>query len=131
MAEPIIAQGVGKRKCAVARVYLRSGSGTITVNKRKFEEYFPNPVHRMIIQTPLVVTNTKDRFDIYVNVKGGGLSGQAGAIRHGIARALLIFNPELRPKLRAEGLLTRDAREVERKKPGRPKARKRFQFSKR
>lgn len=124
-------QGTGRRKTAVARVYLRSGSGAILVNKRKFEEYFPNPVHRMSIETPLVTTATKEKFDISVNVRGGGKSGQAGAVRHGIARALLTFDPELRAKLRAGGLLTRDAREVERKKPGRPKARKRFQFSKR
>lgn len=131
MEQNLIHQGTGKRKTAVARVFLKSGSGTITINKRKFEDYFPNPVHRMIIETPLVVTQTKDKFDLKVNVKGGGLSGQAGAVRHGIARALLTYNPELKEKLRAHGLLTRDAREVERKKPGRPKARKRFQFSKR
>ena len=124
-------QGTGRRKTAVARVYLKNGSGLITVNKRKFEEYFPNPVHRMIIETPLSATQTKEKFDISVNVKGGGLSGQAGAVRHGIARALLVFDVELKSKLRGQGLLTRDAREVERKKPGRPKARKRFQFSKR
>jgi small subunit ribosomal protein S9 len=123
--------GTGRRKTAVARVYLKSGSGAILVNRRKFEEYFPNPVHRMTIEIPLVTTATKEKFDISVTVKGGGKSGQAGAVRHGIARALLTFDPELRVKLRAGGLLTRDAREVERKKPGRPKARKRFQFSKR
>jgi small subunit ribosomal protein S9 len=123
--------GTGRRKTAVARVILKAGSGAILVNKRKFEEYFPNPVHRMTIETPLVTTATKEKFDISVNVSGGGKSGQAGAVRHGIARALLTVDPELRPKLRAGGLLTRDAREVERKKPGRPKARKRFQFSKR
>ncbi len=131
MEQNVVNQGTGKRKTAVARVILKSGSGTITINKRKFEEYFPNPVHRMIIEIPLNVTQTKDKFDIKVNVKGGGLSGQAGAVRHGIARALLSCDPELKSKLRAHGLLTRDAREVERKKPGRPKARKRFQFSKR
>lgn len=124
-------QGTGRRKTAVARVNLKNGSGAILVNKRKFEEYFPNPVHRMLIETPLVATSTKEKFDITVNVRGGGPSGQAGAVRHGIARALLTVDPELKPKLRAGGLLTRDAREVERKKPGRPKARKRFQFSKR
>lgn len=131
MEQNLINQGTGKRKTAVARVILKNGSGTITVNKRKFEDYFPNPVHRMIIETPLAVTQTKEKFDIKVNVQGGGLSGQAGAVRHGIARALLTYNPEYKSKLRAHGLLTRDAREVERKKPGRPKARKRFQFSKR
>jgi len=131
MAQSERNQGTGRRKTAVARVYLKGGSGAILVNKRKFEDYFPNPVHRMIIETPLVATATKEKFDISVNVRGGGPSGQAGAVRHGIARALLTFDPELKAKLRAGGLLTRDAREVERKKPGRPKARKRFQFSKR
>lgn len=131
MEQNIKNQGTGKRKTAVARVFIKSGEGSITINKRKFEEYFPNPVHRMIIETPLAVTQTKGKFDIKVNVQGGGLSGQAGAVRHGIAKALLSHNPELKSKLRAHGLLTRDAREVERKKPGRPKARKRFQFSKR
>ncbi|MGC8763564.1 MAG: 30S ribosomal protein S9 [Acidobacteriota bacterium] len=123
--------GTGRRKTAVARVYLRPGKGAISVNKRPFEEYFPNPVHRMQIQIPLNLTGTADKFDILVNVQGGGISGQAGAVRHGISRALLEYNQELRPKLKAAGLLTRDAREVERKKYGHPKARKRFQFSKR
>jgi small subunit ribosomal protein S9 len=124
-------QGTGKRKTSVARVYLRPGKGGIQVNKREFENYFPNPVHRMLIQSPLVLTNTMDKFDIYVNVQGGGVSGQAGAVRHGISRALLEYNQELRGKLKGMGMLTRDAREVERKKYGHPKARKRFQFSKR
>ncbi len=123
--------GVGRRKTAVARVYLRPGSGKIVVNRRDFDEYFPNRVLKMIIRQPLLLTETADKFDILVNVRGGGTSGQAGAIRHGIARALLEYNPELRPRLKAAGLLTRDAREVERKKYGQPKARKRFQFSKR
>ncbi len=123
--------GTGRRKTAVARVYLRPGKGAISVNKRPFEEYFPNPVHRMQIQIPLNLTGTADKFDVLVNVQGGGISGQAGAVRHGISRALLEYNQELRPKLKAAGLLTRDAREVERKKYGHPKARKRFQFSKR
>lgn len=123
--------GTGRRKTAVARVYLRPGKGSISVNKRPFEEYFPNPVHRMQIQIPLNLTGTADKFDVLVNVQGGGISGQAGAVRHGISRALLEYNQELRPKLKAAGLLTRDAREVERKKYGHPKARKRFQFSKR
>lgn len=131
MEENLQNSGTGRRKTAVARVYLKSGSGIITINRRKFEDYFKNPVHRMIIETPLLVTQTRQKFDISVNVKGGGISGQAGAVRHGIARAILQSNPELKSKLRQEGLLTRDAREVERKKPGRPKARKRFQFSKR
>jgi small subunit ribosomal protein S9 len=124
-------QGTGKRKTSVARVYLRPGKGSITVNKREFENYFPNPVHRMTIQSPLVLTGTVDKFDILVNVQGGGISGQAGAVRHGISRALLEYNQELRSKLKGMGMLTRDAREVERKKYGHPKARKRFQFSKR
>ena len=123
--------GTGRRKTAVARVYLRPGSGKITVNRRDFDEYFPNQVLKMVIRQPLLVTETADKFDILVNVVGGGPSGQAGAIRHGISRALLEFNAELRPKLKSVGFLTRDARKVERKKPGQPKARKRFQFSKR
>lgn len=124
-------QGTGKRKTSVARVFLRPGKGIIKVNRREFEVYFPNPVHRMVIQSPLALTSTMDKFDILVNVNGGGVSGQAGAVRHGISRALLEYNQELRPKLKAAGMLTRDAREVERKKYGQPKARKRFQFSKR
>jgi small subunit ribosomal protein S9 len=124
-------QGTGKRKTSVARVFLRPGKGVIKVNRREFEVYFPNPVHRMVIQSPLALTSTLDKFDILVNVNGGGVSGQAGAVRHGISRALLEYNQELRPKLKAAGMLTRDAREVERKKYGQPKARKRFQFSKR
>ena len=123
--------GTGRRKTAVARVYLRPGSGKITVNRRDFDEYFPNQVLKMVIRQPLLLTETADKFDILVNVDGGGATGQAGAIRHGISRALLEFNAELRPKLKSVGFLTRDARKVERKKPGQPKARKRFQFSKR
>ena len=121
----------GRRKTSVARVYLRPGSGKIVVNKRDFDDYFPNRVLKMIIRQPLLVTETDDKFDILVNVEGGGPSGQAGAIRHGISRALLEYNAELRPRLKSVGFLTRDAREVERKKYGQPKARKRFQFSKR
>jgi len=123
--------GTGRRKTSVARVYLRPGSGQITVNRRDFDEYFPNQVLKMVIRQPLLLTETADKFDILVNVHGGGSTGQAGAIRHGIARALLEYNPELRPRLKTTGLLTRDARKVERKKYGQPKARKRFQFSKR
>jgi len=123
--------GTGRRKSAVARVYLRPGSGKIVVNRRDFDEYFPNRVLKMVIRQPLLLTETADKFDILVNVRGGGPSGQAGAIRHGISRALLEYNPELRPRLKSAGLLTRDARQVERKKYGQPKARKRFQFSKR
>ena len=123
--------GTGRRKTAVARVYLRPGSGKIVVNHRDFDEFFPNRVLKMVIRQPLLLTETADKFDILVNVVGGGTTGQAGAIRHGISRALLEFNAELRPKLKSVGFLTRDARKVERKKPGQPKARKRFQFSKR
>jgi small subunit ribosomal protein S9 len=123
--------GTGRRKTAVARVYLRPGSGKITVNKRDFDVYFPNRVLKMVIRQPLAMTETADKFDITVNVAGGGIAGQAGAIRHGLSRALLEFSPELRSKLKGAGFLTRDAREVERKKYGQPKARRRFQFSKR
>ena len=123
--------GTGRRKTAVARVYLRPGTGKITVNKRDFDIYFPNRVLKMIIRQPLAMTETAEKFDILVNVNGGGIAGQAGAIRHGLSRALIEFNPELRPKLKSAGFLTRDAREVERKKYGQPKARRRFQFSKR
>jgi len=123
--------GTGRRKSAVARVYLRPGTGKLSVNKRDFEEYFPNRVLKMIIRQPLLITETAEKFDIAVNVNGGGTAGQAGAIRHGIARALLEFSPELRQRLKSAGFLTRDAREVERKKYGQPKARRRFQFSKR
>ena len=123
--------GTGRRKTAVARVYLRPGSGKMTVNRRDFDEFFPNQVLKMVIRQPLLLTETADKFDILINVKGGGSSGQAGAIRHGISRALLEYNAELRPRLKAAGFLTRDPRKVERKKYGQPKARKRFQFSKR
>jgi small subunit ribosomal protein S9 len=123
--------GTGRRKTSVARVYLRPGSGKIVVNRRDFDEYFPNQVLKMVIRQPLLLTETADKFDILINVNGGGPTGQAGAIRHGISRALLEYNGELRPQLKAVGFLTRDARKVERKKYGQPKARKRFQFSKR
>jgi small subunit ribosomal protein S9 len=123
--------GTGRRKTAVARVYLRPGAGKITVNRRDFDEYFPSQVLKMVIRQPLLLTETADKFDIHVNVNGGGSTGQAGAIRHGISRALLEYNAELRPRLKAAGFLTRDPRKVERKKYGQPKARKRFQFSKR
>ena len=123
--------GTGRRKTAVARVYLRPGSGKMTVNRRDFDEFFPNQALKMVIRQPLLLTETADKFDILVNVQGGGSAGQAGAIRHGISRALLEYNAELRPRLKAAGFLTRDPRKVERKKYGQPKARKRFQFSKR
>ncbi len=123
--------GTGRRKEATARVFLRPGTGVIRVNKRNFEDYFPQATLRMMIERPLEVTETKGKFDILANIRGGGLSGQAGALRLGIARALLEYDAALRPRLKAEGLLTRDAREVERKKYGQKGARARFQFSKR
>lgn len=123
--------GTGRRKTSSARVHLRPGAGTITVNNRTFDSYFPSEMHKMVIRQPLVITETVEKFDVFVRVGGGGCAGQAGALRHGIARALLLFNPELRPKLKEAGFLTRDSRKVERKKYGRPGARKRFQFSKR
>ena len=123
--------GTGRRKTSAARIYLRPGRGEITVNAKTFDAYFPNEMLKMIIRQPLVITETADKFDVLVRVRGGGPSGQAGALRHGIARALLEYNPELRSKLKEAGFLTRDPRKVERKKYGRPGARKRFQFSKR
>ncbi|GIV58775.1 MAG: 30S ribosomal protein S9 [Bacteroidetes bacterium] len=123
---------VGRRKTSVARVYLRpGGSGKIIVNKRPFEEYFPLAWRRITILSPFEVTGTQGQFDVVVNAKGGGLTGQAEAIRLGIARALVDYNEEFRKPLRDAGFLTRDPRMVERKKYGQPKARKRFQFSKR
>jgi small subunit ribosomal protein S9 len=123
--------GTGRRKTATARIFLRSGNGTISVNKKPLDEYFPSELQKMVIRQPLVVAEAVDKLDVKATVHGGGIAGQAGALRHGIARALIERNPELRPKLKAAGLLTRDPREVERKKYGRPGARKRFQFSKR
>jgi len=121
----------GRRKRSIARVILLPGSGKITVNNKSVEEYFPRETLRMILMQPFQVVGVTGKYDAIVNVTGGGLSGQAGAIRHGIARALVSINPDLKPKLKKEGLITRDPREVERKKYGQPKARKRFQFSKR
>jgi small subunit ribosomal protein S9 len=123
--------GTGRRKTSTARVFLRPGSGTLTINRRKFEEFFPTEALRTQIKTPLVLTETADKFDILATVAGGGVSGQAGAVRLGIARALVTYNLELRKSLKTEGLLTRDARAKERKKYGMAGARKRFQFSKR
>ena len=123
--------GTGRRKTAVARVRLAAGSGKITVNGRTFENYFTTDVLRGMVTQPLNVTQTANKFDARVNVSGGGPTGQAGAVRHGIARALLQADPTLRPSLKADGLLTRDPRMKERKKYGQPGARKRFQFSKR
>ncbi|MCX7761374.1 MAG: 30S ribosomal protein S9 [Candidatus Kryptonium sp.] len=129
---PVVSyDAVGRRKTSVARVRLLPGTGKIIVNKRDFENYFPIESHRVDIIQPLVVTNTLGQFDVIANVKGGGLTGQAGAIRLGIARALLKVDETYRKILRQYGLLTRDPRMVERKKYGQPKARKRFQFSKR
>ena len=121
----------GKRKYAVARVYMKEGNGTILVNKRNFDDYFTRDSLKMLIRQPLEITGNSDKFDLYVNVCGGGISGQAGAIKHGIAKALLEYNIELRPVLKKTGFLTRDPRIKERKKYGQPGARKRFQFSKR
>ncbi len=123
--------GTGRRKTSTARVRLLDGTGKVTVNGRAFEVYFPLESQRMAVLLPLVTTATNGKFDIHVNVAGGGPSGQAGAVRHGIARALLQADANLRPLLKAEGLLTRDPRMKERKKYGQPGARKRFQFSKR
>jgi len=123
--------GTGRRKTAIARVRLATGNGKITVNGRPVENYFPLDTLRSTVTQPLTITNTSDKLDVRVNVTGGGPNGQAGATRHGIARALLKFDANLRPALKAEGFLTRDPRERERKKYGQPGARKRFQFSKR
>ena len=123
--------GTGRRKTSVARVRLATGSGKIVVNGRPFENYFPTETLRMVVSQPLVVTALAGKYDIRVNVQGGGQTGQAGAVRHGIARALLKADIALRPALKSEGLLTRDSREKERKKYGQPGARKRFQYSKR
>jgi small subunit ribosomal protein S9 len=123
--------GTGRRKTSTARVFLRPGNGLLTINRRTFEAFFPTEALRTQIKTPLVLTETADKFDILATVAGGGVSGQAGAVRLGIARALVEYNLELRKALKAEGLLTRDARAKERKKYGMAGARKRFQFSKR
>lgn len=131
MSAMIQYNGTGRRKEAVARVYIRPGTGAVRVNDRPFDDYFPQATLRMMIEKPLALTETREKFDVIATIAGGGPSGQAGAMRLGIARALLLFDVSLRPKLKVEGLLTRDAREVERKKYGRAGARKRFQFSKR
>ena len=122
---------IGRRKEAVARVYMKPGSGKWTINGRTLGDYFPRPSLVSAIQQPMMVTDTVGRFDVTATIEGGGQTGQAGALRLGVSRALVQVDELLRPKLRSFGLLTRDARAVERKKPGRPKARKRFQFSKR
>jgi small subunit ribosomal protein S9 len=123
--------GTGRRKTAAARVYMRPGAGEVKVNGRALDVYFPNEVLKMVIKQPLLLTETAEKFDIVVTVAGGGSAGQAGAIRHGISRALLEFNIELRDRLKSAGLLTRDPRKKERKKYGQKGARARFQFSKR
>ena len=125
------AYATGRRKESVARVWLKPGSGKITVNGRDEKTYFARPVLRMILRQPLIATNRDGQFDVIVTVNGGGLSGQAGAVRHGISRALVNYEPSLRAALKPGGFLTRDPRAVERKKYGRPKARRSFQFSKR
>jgi small subunit ribosomal protein S9 len=121
----------GKRKSAIARVYMKAGNGNIVVNKRNYEEYFTRPSLKMIIKQPFEVTGKNAQFDLYVNVSGGGVAGQAGAVKHGISKALLAYDAELRSVLKKAGFLTRDARVKERKKYGQPGARKKFQFSKR
>ena len=122
---------IGRRKAAIARVYLSEGKGQITVNNRDFKDYFPDKQLHYIVEQPLVLLELQGNYDIKVNLDGGGMSGQAEALRLGISRALIKINPEYKPALRAEGFVTRDPRVVERKKPGQPKARKKFQFSKR
>ena len=123
--------GTGRRKDSVARVYLRPGKGNIVVNKRPVEDYFSRETLKMFLRQPLELTESLENFDIYIKVHGGGLSGQAGAIRHGISRALLLAREDSRDALKKAGMLTRDSRKVERKKYGQPGARKKYQFSKR
>jgi small subunit ribosomal protein S9 len=125
------AYATGKRKNAVARVWIKPGVGKIMVNTKDFSQYFARPVLQMVVKQPLEAANRLDQFDVMATVAGGGLSGQAGAVRHGISKALTYFEPELRPALKKGGFLTRDSRVVERKKYGRMKARRSFQFSKR
>ena len=122
---------VGRRKAAIARVFVSEGTGQITINKRELEAYFPSSILQFVVKQPLNKLDVVEKYDIKVNLCGGGFKGQAEALRLAIARALVKMNPEDKPALRAEGFMTRDPRAVERKKPGRPKARKRFQFSKR
>ena len=131
MAEANQNYGTGRRKSATARVFLKPGTGEIIVNKRKFEDYFQNETHRMVIRQPLHLTDSVNKFDVLVNVDGGGVAGQAGAVRHGITRALVDFNPDFRTRLKKAGFVTRDPRAKERKKYGQKGARARFQFSKR
>ena len=126
-----VVNAIGRRKAAIARVYVKEGSGKILINKRELESYFPSPLLQYVVKQPLNKVGVSEQYDININLVGGGFKGQSEAARLGIARALVKINPEDKPALRSEGFMTRDPREVERKKPGRPKARKRFQFSKR
>lgn len=126
-----VVNAIGRRKAAVARVYVSEGSGKITINGRELVQYFPSSILQFVVKQPLTILNVAEQYDIKINLVGGGFKGQAEAARLGIARALVKVNPEDKSALRAEGFVTRDPRSVERKKPGRPKARKRFQFSKR
>ena len=126
-----VVNAIGRRKAAVARVYVSEGSGKILINRRELIEYFPSPILQFIVKQPLNKLNAAEQYDIKVNLFGGGFKGQSEATRLAITRALIKINPESKPALKAEGFVTRDPRAVERKKPGRPKARKRFQFSKR
>ena len=126
-----VVNAIGRRKAAVARVYVSEGSGKITINGRDLANYFPSSILQFVVKQPLAKLNVVEQYDVKINLVGGGFKGQAEAARLGIARALVKINPEDKATLRAEGFITRDARTVERKKPGRPKARKRFQFSKR
>ena len=126
-----VTNAIGRRKAAIARVYVTPGKGTITINKRDLAVYFPSSILQFVVKQPLVKLGVAENYDIKVNLNGGGYKGQAEALRLAIARALVKINPEDKPALKSEGFMTRDPREVERKKQGRPKARKRFQFSKR
>jgi len=126
-----VINALGRRKTAVARIYMRSCNGIITVNKRDYKEYFPTAILQYVVDQPLLLTDNIGKFDIKVNLDGGGINGQAEAVRLAISRALCEINPEYRPTLKAKGLMRRDPRMVERKKPGQPGARKKFQFSKR
>ena len=126
-----VINALGRRKAAVARVFVREGSGKIVINKRELENYFPSPILQFIVKQPLTTLDVVEKYDIMINLDGGGLKGQSEAARLGIARALVKINSEDKPALRAEGFMTRDPRVVERKKPGQPGARKKFQFSKR
>ena len=126
-----VVNALGRRKSAIARVYVSEGTGKITINKRDLTEYFPSPILQYVVKQPLSLLDVAEKYDIKVNLNGGGFTGQSQALRLAIARALVKINAEDKKTLRAEGFITRDSREVERKKPGRPKARRRFQFSKR